>query len=89
MPRATSPRKERKTYTLSREAIQTIKAEMKERGAVSASSALEELLQERRRQKEMARVSASVSSYYDSLSDEDMKEQDRWGKFTESQFPLE
>jgi hypothetical protein len=81
-------RKERKTYTLSSEAIAIIEAEKKERRTDSASSALEELLKEARRQKEMAKVAASISSYYDSLSDEEVKEQKLWGQFAETQFPL-
>jgi hypothetical protein len=37
----------------------------------------------------MAKVAASVSNYYDSLSEEEMKESELWGAFAESQFPLE
>lgn len=32
---------------------------------------------------------ASISGYYDSLSEEEMKDQQLWGGFSESQFPRE
>lgn len=82
-------RKLRKTYTLSSEAVAILEEERKERQAESTSSALEEMLQERRRQKQMAKMAASISKYYDSLSEEEMKEDQLWGAFAESQFPLE
>jgi S-methylmethionine-dependent homocysteine/selenocysteine methylase len=84
-----SPRKVRKTYTLSREAVSILEAERKARKAVSSSSALDELLRERQRQNETQRIAASVTSYYDSLSDEDLQEQNLWGEFARSQFPPE
>jgi hypothetical protein len=82
-------RKERRTYTLSGEAISILEAEKMERHAKSASAALEELLKDRRRQKEMADVAASISGYYDSLSEDEIREDQLWGQFSESQFPLE
>lgn len=84
-----SKRKLRKTYTLSSEAVATLEEERKERGVESTSSALEEMLKERRRQKQMANIAASISKYYDSLSAEEMNEDRLWGAFAESQFPLE
>lgn len=41
----------------------------------------------KRRQKEMAEVAAAISAYYDSLSKEEMEEQQLWGQFCEGQFP--
>jgi hypothetical protein len=81
--------KERRTYTLSREAISILEAEKKKRHSRSASAALEELLKDSRRQEEMAAVAASISNYYDSLSEDEIAERRLWGQFSESQFPLE
>ena len=89
MPRNPLSRKRRKTYTLSSEAIAIIEAERRQRKIASASSALEELLKERRRQKQMAVIRQSISNYYDSLSSEELGEQQLWGEFSESQFRLE
>jgi len=82
-------RKLRKTYTLSSEAVAILEEERKERHAESTSSALEEMLTERRRQKQMEKIAASISHYYDSLSEEEVNEERLWGAFAESQFPLE
>ncbi|MGA8313664.1 MAG: hypothetical protein WB755_26810 [Terriglobales bacterium] len=82
-------RKEKKTYSLSPESVRFIEKVRRERRGESASSALEELIQEKKREAERLRMEASISSYYDSLSDED-REQDRaWGAFAESQFSKE
>jgi hypothetical protein len=46
-------------------------------------------LSKTQRQKESAKIAASVSAYYDSLSEKEMNEQQLWGRFSESQFPIE
>lgn len=84
-----SKRKLRKTYTLSSEALAILEEERKERHVESTSSALEEILKERGRQKQMANIATSISNYYDSLSEEEMNEDRLWGAFAESQFSLE
>lgn len=84
-----SKRKLRKTYTLSSEAVAILEEERKERQVESTSSALDEMLKERRRQKQMANIAASISKYYDSLSEEEMNDDRLWGAFAENQFPLE
>jgi S-methylmethionine-dependent homocysteine/selenocysteine methylase len=89
MRRQAPERKLRKTYTLSAKAVAVIEQEKKARRTQSASSALEALLRDRSCQQQMARVAASISDYYDSLSEEQMKEDQRWGAFAETQFPLE
>lgn len=89
MRKKASVRKVRKTYTLSSEAVAVIELERKERHDQSASSALEALLKDRARQRQMAKAAASISHYYDSLSEDEMKEDRLWGAFAESQFPLE
>jgi hypothetical protein len=50
---------------------------------------LEELIRQQREALEMERISASVSSYYDSLPDERAAEDRAWGEFAESQFPTD
>jgi len=46
-------------------------------------------LSKAQRQKEPVKIAASVSAYYDSLSEKEMKDQQLWGGFSESQFPIE
>ena len=44
-----------------------------------------------KQRKQMAAIAASISRYYDSLTDEEVEELRRWGQFSESQansFPL-
>ena len=87
--RIRTSRKLRKTYTLTEEAVSILEAERKARKAVSSSSALEQLLRERQRENETQQIAASVTNYYDSLSNEDLQEQNLWGEFARSQFPPE
>ena len=82
-------RKEKKTYSLSRESIEFVERVKKERRRESASSALEELIQEKKMEAERLRMDASISSYYDSLTDEDREQNRAWGAFAESQLPKE
>ena len=78
-------RKERKTFTLSRDSIRYIKKVRREQSAPSDSSALEEILAESRRAREMAEIESSISKYYDSTSEEERAENKAWGEFAESQ----
>lgn len=89
MRRTPTARRLRKTYTLSSEAVAVIEQERKDRRLQSASSALEALLKDGARQRQMAKVAASIANYYDSLSEEQTEEDRRWAVFAESQFPLE
>ena len=89
MKRTTLARKERRTYTLSSEALAILEVEKKERHARSASAALEELLKDLRSRKEMADAAASISRYYDSRSENEAREEQLWGQFSERQFSLE
>ena len=89
MPKKIPARKIRKTYTLSSEAVAVIEQERKERHVQSASSALEAMLKDRAAQRQMAKAASAISNYYDSLSEDEMKEDRLWGAFAESQFPLE
>ncbi len=82
-------RKEKKTYSLSREAIRFVEAVQKERKIDSASSALDELLREQKQTREMEQTSAAITKYYDSLTEKEMEEDHAWGKAGEAQFPAE
>ncbi|MGA9040328.1 MAG: hypothetical protein WB421_07325 [Terriglobales bacterium] len=53
------------------------------------SSILEEIIREQQQAKEMERISASVTRYYDSLSAEEIAEDRAWGDFAVTQFPSE
>jgi hypothetical protein len=86
---ATATKKVRKTFTLSRESMALLREVEKEKHAPSASAALDELLLEKRMEREQARHQASISAYYDTLSDAQMEEDANWGRIAESQFPLE
>ena len=78
-------RKERKTFTLSRDSIRYVKEVCRERSAPSESSALEEILAESRRAREMTEIESSIANYYDSISDEERSANRAWGEFAESQ----
>ena len=67
-------RKVKKSYTLSPESVDFLETQRKKRRARSSSAVLEEILQAVRREAELARMNQSVIDYYDSLSDEEMKE---------------
>jgi len=47
----------------------------------SLSAFLDELLQEKTREQKLAEIEASTIAYYDSLTDEEIKEQRAWGEF--------
>jgi len=82
-------RKVRKTFTLSRESMAFLRELEKEKHARSASAALDDVLLEKRRERDEARNQASIAAYYDKLSDAQMEEDAAWGRIAESQFPLE
>jgi hypothetical protein len=79
-------RKVKKSYTLSPESVDFLETQRKKRRARSSSAVLEEILQAVRREAELARMNQSVIDYYDSLSDEEMKELSEWGEFGLSQL---
>jgi len=83
------PRKAKKSYTLSPESVDFLETLRKKRRARSISFVLEEILQAARREAELAKINQSVTAYYDSLSDEEVKELSEWGDFALSQFPTE
>jgi hypothetical protein len=86
---ATGLRKAKKTFVLSRESIKFLEAERKKRGTESASAVLEQIIHESRCKTDTSKIDAAISAYYDSVSEEERKEDWRCGKFAESQFPLD
>jgi len=82
-------RKERRSFTLSRESVEYLELEQKRRRAPSASSVLDEILRERQQEYERQKLEASMVSYYDSLTDEEMAEDRAWGALGESQISRE
>jgi predicted CopG family antitoxin len=89
MSRVALRRKARKTFSLSREAVKYLESLRAGKRDKSISSVLEELIRQRREAEQVQRASASVASYYDSLSDEQAAEERAWGAFGESQFPTD
>jgi predicted CopG family antitoxin len=89
MPPKLAAPKVKKTFSLSRESVKYLESLRDRKRAESVSSVLEELIRQQREALEMERISASVSSYYDSLPDERAAEDRAWGEFAESQFPTD
>jgi hypothetical protein len=89
MPRSTATRKAKKTFSLSRQSVMYLESLRKEKRSKSVSSILEEIIRQQQQTKEMERISASVSRYYDSLSAEEIAEDRAWGEFAATQFPSE
>lgn len=89
MPRTRSVRKARKTFSLSHETVRYLESLRKERKKDSMSSVLEDVIRQLQQTKEMERISASVTRYYDSLTPEEIAEDRAWGEFAATQFPGE
>jgi len=89
MPRSSTARKAKKTFSLSRQSVMYLESLRKEKRSKSVSSVLEDILRQQQQAKEMERISASVTRYYDSLSPEEIAEDRAWGDFAATQFPSE
>ena len=85
----TIPPKAKKTFTLTRESVDFLESERQKRGRESTSVVLEELIRECREKPDTKKIDATISAYYDSLSDEERDENKRWGEFAENQFPVD
>jgi hypothetical protein len=84
-----STRKARKTFSLTRETVKYLESLRKERKKDSMSSVLEDIIRQQQQAKELERISASVTHYYDCLTPEDVAEDRAWGEFAATQFPSE
>jgi len=82
-------RKEKKTYTLSRDSIGYLEETVRKQRRRSVSQVLDELIQERKLQAERAQIEAAIGAYYDSLSDAQREENRAWGEFAEGEFSAE
>jgi len=89
MPSRNAARKEKKTFSLTRESVSYLESLRKGKKRRSTSAVLEELIRAQRRASEMERISASVTRYYDSLTKEEVAEERAWGEFALTQFPTE
>ncbi|HET7209395.1 MAG TPA: hypothetical protein VFI95_22660 [Terriglobales bacterium] len=82
-------RKARRTFSLSRESLDYLEKLQKAKRHRSISSLLDELIRRQQEANDMRAISASISSYYDSLNEEQAAEQRAWGQFAESQWSNE
>jgi hypothetical protein len=83
MPRLTKrARKRPRTFSLAEDVIQVLEYYKKNQRAESLTSALEEIVRDWKK----AHLEGQFTTYYDSLSDEEVREEARWGKFSESQM---
>lgn len=89
MARSSAVRKAKKTFSLSRQSVMYLESLRKERRSKSVSSVLEEIIRQQQQTREMERISASVTRYYDSLTPEEIAEGRAWGDFAATQFPSE
>lgn len=85
-------RKERKTFTLSRDSIALLDelcAARKGSSRESASAVLDELLRTVRYERRRQEVERAVEQYYSNSSMQDQAEDIVWGEFALAQFPDE
>ena len=87
MSKSSTGRKEKRTFSLSRESLHFLESMRKKRKSASVSAVLDELIAQHRRRQEAHRISASITSYYDSMTEDEMTEDRLWGQFAETQFP--
>lgn len=89
MSESSNARKARKTFSLSRETVKYLELLRKERKKDSMSSVVEDIIRQQQQTKELERISASVTRYYDSLTPDEIAEDRAWGEFAATQFPRE
>jgi hypothetical protein len=79
----TSDRKIKKSFSITTDSDAFIRKMQKARKTRSESETLDLLLTELRTLQERHTLAAAYSSYYDSLGEEELKEQRSWGDFAE------
>lgn len=89
MPKRPSLRKAKRTFSLSREVVSFLESERRARRQKSLSAVLEEIVRRQQEEKEMERISAAFTRYYDSLTPAEIAEDRAWGEFAATQFPDE
>lgn len=80
--------KKRRTFTLSPASLAYLEQETRQRKANSQSAVLDELLQEKTRDRQMDALETSIGAYYDGLGDPEIEEDKIWGDFAGSQLAL-
>ena len=88
----TSPkmgRKIKKSFSISVESDSFIRRSCKERKSKSESETLDALLNELMSIRQQKALETAYADYYDSLSDEEVAEENAWGGFSESQLAEE
>jgi hypothetical protein len=73
--------KRRRTFTLSPESLAYLEQETRQRRADSQSAVLDELLREKKRERQLAALETAIGAYYDGLSDAEVEEDKIWGEF--------
>jgi hypothetical protein len=76
----------KKSFSISVESDAFIRRSCKERRSDSESDTLDALLGELRAIRQQETVEAAYTDYYDSLCEEEIAEQQGWGRFAESQL---
>jgi hypothetical protein len=83
MAQAANPKRKRaRTFSLSADVIEVLEQYRAQRQAESLTSAVEQIVREWKK----ADLAAQVTAYYDSLSESELREDERWGEFSEQQM---
>lgn len=75
-------RKMRRSFTLTVDAVAFVAETRRKRNAGSDSEALDMLLRELMLEAKRQALDASITAYYDSISDEEREEQKSWAEMT-------
>lgn len=73
-------RKIKRSFTLAPESVEFLRETRLRRSAESDSEALDLLLKEARREARLRELDAAVKEYYDTASDEELREQGEWAE---------
>ncbi len=79
-------RKIKKSFSISLESDSFIRKSCKERKSNSESETLDALLRELMTIRQRQAIETAYADYYDSLSDDEVAQQNAWGLFAESQL---
>lgn len=88
MTNLTQHNKRRRTFTLSPSSLAFLEQEARRRGADSQSAVLDNLIQERNRERRMTALEASVTAYYDGIGEREVDENEAWGGFASKNLAL-
>ena len=89
MPQPQKLRKTKRTFSLSRDILSYLESERRATKQKSLSAVLEEVVRHHQEKKEMERVSAAFTHYYDTRPSSEAAEERAWGDFAATQFPDE